>query len=119
VRPVAKRLFLDLLDPRLGLAGPDLPGKIEGLAFGPDLADGRHLLLVSSDNDFRPGQASRLFAFAIERSALPSYEPQQFVIPTTAKDAKSAKIAHPAPGAAGNRSSNGALRESESPPADR
>ena len=59
VRPVAKRLFLDLLDRRFGLAGPELPAKIEGLAFGPDLADGRHLLLVSTDNDFRPGQPSR------------------------------------------------------------
>ena len=40
---------------RFGLAGPELPAKIEGLAFGPDLADGRHLLLISTDNDFRPG----------------------------------------------------------------
>ncbi|HTU24544.1 MAG TPA: esterase-like activity of phytase family protein [Pirellulales bacterium] len=81
VRPAAKRLFLDLLDPALGLAGPRLPGKIEGLAFGPDLPDGRHLLLVTTDNDFEPRQPGRLFAFAIERSALPQYEAQHFVTP--------------------------------------
>jgi hypothetical protein len=119
VRPVAKRLFLDLLDRRLGLAGPELPGKIEGLAFGPDLADGRHLLLVSTDNDFRPGEPSVLFAFAIDRSALPGYEPQQFVTPTTAKVKKPAKIADSAPAAAGSRSPNVGAPGSKSPPADR
>jgi len=41
VRPVSKKVFLDLLDPALGLAGKDFPEKIEGLAFGPD-----HLALV-------------------------------------------------------------------------
>ena len=118
LRPVAKRLFLDLLDPRLGLAGPELPAKIEGLAFGPDLADGRHLLLVSTDNDFRPGQPSRLFAFAIESSALPGYEPQQFVTPTTVKVEKPVKIVGPSP-AAGNRSSETGPAESQRPPANR
>ncbi|HEX4144927.1 MAG TPA: esterase-like activity of phytase family protein [Pirellulales bacterium] len=117
VRPVAKRLFLDLLERRLGLAGPELPAKIEGLAFGPDLADGRHLLLVSTDNDFRPGQASLLFAFAIDRSALPGYEPQQFVTPATVKLEQSPKIAAPAP--AGHPSPNVGTPVSKRPPAER
>src|SRR5262245_19914440 len=52
VVPVNKTLFLDLLDPAFGLKGPTFPEKIEGLAFGADLPDGRHLLLVSHDNDF-------------------------------------------------------------------
>src|SRR5262245_55473181 len=52
VVPVSKTLFLDLLDPAFGLKGPNFPEKIEGLAFGPDLPGGRHLLLVSHDNDF-------------------------------------------------------------------
>jgi hypothetical protein len=85
IRPVAKHLFLDLLDPQYGLAGQTLPAKIEGLAFGPDLADGRHLLLISTDNDFQPLRPSRLFAFAIRSAALPHYEPQQFSPPRATK----------------------------------
>jgi hypothetical protein len=68
--------FIDLLDPSFGLAGPDFPEKIEGLAFGPDLPDGRHLLLVTSDNDFIATQDSKIFAFAIEPSALADFQPQ-------------------------------------------
>ena len=118
VRPVAKRLFLDLLDPRFGLAGPKLPGKIEGLAFGPDLDDGRHLLLISTDNDFRPREPSRLFAFAIDRTALPSYEPQQFAVPTTVKSKKPTTIERPAAAAAGNDASSAGPSASQRPPAD-
>ena len=35
-------LFIDLLDPDLNLAAT-IPEKIEGLAWGPDLPDGRHV----------------------------------------------------------------------------
>ena len=52
VTPVSKTPFLDLLAPAYGLAGASFPEKIEGIAFGPDLADGSHLLLVTHDNDF-------------------------------------------------------------------
>src|SRR6185295_16954051 len=51
VTAVTKTLFLDMLNPAYGLAGANFPAKIEGMAFGPDLADGRHILVVSSDND--------------------------------------------------------------------
>jgi len=68
--------FLDLLDPAFGLAGSGFPEKIEGLAFGPDLPDGRHLLLVTSDNDFFANQDSKIFAFAIPQEGLPSFQPQ-------------------------------------------
>ncbi len=85
IQPVAKRLFLDLLDRQYGLAGARLPAKIEGLTFGPDLADGRHLLLVSSDNDFHVTEPSRLFAFAIDPAALPDYQPQRFTEPAPDK----------------------------------
>jgi len=78
VRPVSKKPFLDLLDPAFGLAGPQLPGKIEGIAFGPDLADGRLLLLVTSDNDCKADEPSWIYAFAIDRKALPGYKPQVF-----------------------------------------
>lgn len=78
LRAVSKRLFLDLLDPRWGIAGADCPEKFEGLAFGPDLPDGRRLLLVTVDNDYLPNQPLRVYAFAIDRADLPGYQPQQF-----------------------------------------
>jgi len=65
VRPVTKRLFLDLLDPRWGLVGETFPPKIEGIAFGPRLKDGSRLLLISSDNDFKPDEPTRIYAFAV------------------------------------------------------
>jgi len=67
--------LLNLLDPAFGLAGASFPEKIEGLAFGPDLADGRHLLLVSADNDFVGTTPSRVFAFALDATLL-DYTPQ-------------------------------------------
>jgi hypothetical protein len=70
VTPVSKQLFLDLHDPRFGLKAGEMPFKVEGLAFGPDLPDGRHLLLVATDNDFEAKQPTRFFAFAIDRSDL-------------------------------------------------
>lgn len=65
VQPIRKRLFLDLLDKRFGLHNKELPAKIEGLAFGPDLSDGRRLLIVCSDNDFNRDQPSQLYVFAV------------------------------------------------------
>ncbi len=76
VVPVTKTLFLDLLDPAFGLAGASFPEKIEGLAFGPDLQDGRHLLIVTNDNDFMPAQPNRFLAFAIDSVDLPTFTPQ-------------------------------------------
>jgi hypothetical protein len=73
---VRESLFLDLLDPRYGLVGPDLPDKIEGLAFGPDLPDGRRLLIVTADNDFVATVPFRVFAFGIDRRLLPGFVPQ-------------------------------------------
>ena len=70
VRAVKKKVLIDLLNPEWNLAGEKMPEKIEGLAFGPDLADGRKLLLVSSDNDFERKNASYIYAFAIPRKAL-------------------------------------------------
>lgn len=64
VTPVTKRPFLDLLDGRWQLMGPQFPEKIEGIAFGPRLGDGSRLLLISSDNDFLPAP-SFIYAFAI------------------------------------------------------
>lgn len=75
ITPVSKELFLDLLDPAFGLQ-ESVPEKIEGLAFGPDLADGRHLLIVSHDNDFVAANSSKFYAFAVPEAQLPTFEPQ-------------------------------------------
>jgi Esterase-like activity of phytase len=71
---VSKTLFIDLLDPVFNLV-PTIPEKIEGLAWGPDLEDGRHLLYVISDNDLNPSVATQIYAFAIDPS-LVNFEPQ-------------------------------------------
>lgn len=76
VFPVAKALFLDLLDPAYGIGGAATPEKFEGLAFGPDLADGRRLLLVTVDNDFAAARPSLFYAFAIGRTDLPDFARQ-------------------------------------------
>ena len=65
VTPVAKSLFIDLLDPAFGLA-PTIAEKLEALTWGPDLVDGRHLLYVVSDNDLNPSLATQIYAFAID-----------------------------------------------------
>ncbi|MEI8017274.1 MAG: esterase-like activity of phytase family protein [Schlesneria sp.] len=66
VRPVAKKLFIDLLAPKYGLAGDKFPEKIEGIAFGPKLADGYRVLIVASDNDFRADQDTEIYAFSVK-----------------------------------------------------
>ena len=68
VQPVSKDLFIDLLDADYGLFDT-VPEKLEGLTWGPDLPDGRHLLYVISDNDLTPTLATRIFAFAIDPEA--------------------------------------------------
>ncbi len=71
---VKKVAFIDLLDPRFGLAGSDFPGKVEGLAFGPDLPDGRRLLIVTTDNDLKADQPTWIYAFAIGKDSLPRFQ---------------------------------------------
>ncbi|MFT7630876.1 MAG: hypothetical protein ACI87E_001885 [Mariniblastus sp.] len=65
VTPISKHVLIDLLDPRWKLAGAKMPEKIEGLAFGPLLADGRKTLWVMSDNDFEAGNPSLIYVFAM------------------------------------------------------
>jgi hypothetical protein len=77
VTAVSKSLFIDLLSPSYGLAGSSFPEKIEGLAFGPNLADGHLQLIVSSDNDFVQANPTKFFVFGIDAADLPGYVPQQ------------------------------------------
>lgn len=77
--PVQKRPFLDIL--AQGISA--IPEKIEGMAFGPDLADGRRLLILSSDNDFSKTENTRFFAFAVDRTDLPDFHSQEFHLAKT------------------------------------
>ncbi len=67
IKSVHKDPFIDLLDPAFNLA-PAIAEKIEGLAWGPDLPDGRHVLYVVSDNDLNPSLDTQIYSFAIGRS---------------------------------------------------
>jgi hypothetical protein len=78
----AKSEFLDFLDPKFGLAGPQMPEKIEGLAWGPDLADGRRMLVVTTDNDLKAEQPSWFWVFAVDAADLPGFVRQTFTGPT-------------------------------------
>jgi hypothetical protein len=62
--PVTKSKWLDFAEERFGLAGPGMPEKIEGLALGPTLADGRRTLVVTIDNDLREDVPSTVWVFA-------------------------------------------------------
>jgi len=77
--PVSKTLFIDLLDPDFNLA-ETIAEKIEALAWGPDLPDGRHVLYVVSDNDLNPSLATQIYAFAIDASLL-NYQRQFAPLP--------------------------------------
>lgn len=70
VKPIRKRLFIDLLAPEFGLCGDQAPEKPEGIAWGPTLADGRKLLIVCYDNDFVMTNETLFLAFAIDPSSL-------------------------------------------------
>ncbi len=61
---VTKAQFLDLT--KFGLT---LPEKVEGICFGRDLADGRRLFLVTTDNDFAE-HPSHIYAFSVDREDL-------------------------------------------------
>lgn len=58
--PVDKELLLDVAS--LGI----VPDDLGGLAFGPDLPDGRKLLVMVSGNNFSSGQATQFLAFAVD-----------------------------------------------------
>ena len=85
--PVKKTLFLDLLDPDYKIDDTRsikdvVAEKIEGLAWGPDLKDGRHVLYVFSDNDLYPKLPTKIYAFAIDEAAAGiEYRPQTTLLP--------------------------------------
>jgi hypothetical protein len=90
---VSKTLFLDIVQVlnAHGISSNDIPAKLEGVAFGPDVTiEGatRHTLFVANDNDFvgtvtdslHPNGVANpnmFFVFAFSAADLPSYVPQQ------------------------------------------
>lgn len=65
--PAEVSTLIDLLDPAFGLNTPSapMPAKVEGLAWGPTLPDGRRVLIVTTDNDFKHEEPSYLWIFAV------------------------------------------------------
>jgi hypothetical protein len=78
IRPLQKRRLVDFMDRKLRLSGAEMPEKIEGLAFGPDLPDGRRLLVVTSDNDLKEDVPSHVWLLAIDAADLSGFMPQAF-----------------------------------------
>ncbi|WP_018684270.1 esterase-like activity of phytase family protein [Actinokineospora enzanensis] len=60
VRPVRKRLLVDLAD--LGLSTVD---NIEGISWGPALRSGERSLLLVSDDNFSPTQVTQVIALGV------------------------------------------------------
>jgi DNA-binding beta-propeller fold protein YncE len=74
-----------------GFGGNDIPAKLEGIAFGPDVdVNGvtKHTLFVANDNDFvgtvtdsnHPAgidNPNRFFVFGVDTSDLPTFQPQE------------------------------------------
>ena len=91
-RAVAKVLFLDIVQVlnAHGIASSDIPAKLEGVSFGPDVVVGgvnKHTLFVANDNDFigtvtdslHPNGVANpnlFFVFSVDASDLPTYVAQ-------------------------------------------
>lgn len=59
IQPAQKRLLLDLRTLEIPL------DNLEGMTFGPKLADGRRSLILVSDNNFNPLQVTQFLVFAL------------------------------------------------------
>lgn len=89
---LSKTLIVDLVEllTAHGLDASEIPAKLEGLTFGPDVTLGgaRKLsLFVSNDNDFLPeiqdethpdavANPNQFFVLAVDPETLPDFEPQ-------------------------------------------
>lgn len=66
---VNKRLLLDFSDLGITL------DNSEAVSFGETLPDGRHSLIVASDNNFNDAQSTQILAFAIDTETIPTVTP--------------------------------------------
>ena len=85
--PTQKRLVLDLDSLKLPNSDGNHPtgtDNIEGIAFGPKLADGRQSIVLVSDNNFGAAQFTQVIALAANLK--PTAITPAKVIPGTAKD---------------------------------
>ncbi|MFM7580137.1 MAG: esterase-like activity of phytase family protein, partial [Microcystaceae cyanobacterium] len=62
--PLKKQLLLDLSTLKIDL------DNLEGLAFGPHLADGSPTLLLVSDDNFREEQITQFLLFRVNRHSV-------------------------------------------------
>ena len=93
-KEVSKTLFLDVVATltQNGIKAEDIPAKLEGLAFGPDVVINRtikHTLFLTNDNDFvgtitsdafHPSgidNPNKFFVFAIDTTDIPGFVPQK------------------------------------------
>jgi hypothetical protein len=87
ITPVPKVLFIDMLKDVYKVNATQtikdvIAEKMEALAWGPDLPDGRHVLYVLSDNDLNRGIPTQIFAFAVDAAAAGiTYTPQDLPEP--------------------------------------
>jgi hypothetical protein len=88
-----KTLFLDVVVTlnAHGIASTEIPAKLEGVTFGPDLDVGgvmKHTLFIANDNDFLAtvkgsihptgvDNPNQIFVFTFTQSDLPGFVPQQ------------------------------------------
>lgn len=98
---VRKTVFLDVVQALTGagFAVRDIPAKLEGLAFGPDVTIGgvvKHTLFIANDNDFigtvtdagHPGgndNPNLFMVFAVDAAEVPGFVPQGGAINKGAK----------------------------------
>lgn len=92
---VAKTQFMDIVEKLTasGISATDIPAKIEGITFGPDIVENgvtKHTLFVANDNDFLPtvtdtnhptgiSNPNKFFVFSVDSADLPNYVPQSII----------------------------------------
>lgn len=69
IHPVQKTLLTSLND--YGFA----PDNVEGMAFGPELADGRQSLILTSDDNFSDTQSTQFIALSLDLKEASTDEP--------------------------------------------
>ena len=81
---VKKTLALDMVKTLAsqGIEATQIPAKLEGITFGPDLmvkGHRLHTLFMTNDNDFKPEVEgpNRIFVFGFDDGDLPAFEPQK------------------------------------------
>ena len=92
-KAVGKTLFVDLvaLFVANGISVANIPAKLEGLAFGPDvLVSGvlEHTLIVANDNDFLDtvgglANPNQFFVLGVTADMIPAYDAQRVPEPAT------------------------------------